>query len=150
MLQIWSTYHNEIMSYYHNIINTWTNKVQPYCTLRTPFDIAFDDLFDYGYNPKRSLQTYMFLQIYLYLSPQGVSRHDVCAFDVNFTTKRGDASRGMQTAHKWKKQKSNVQDMGPQKWKQKTMCRIWTPKKSKQKQSAESGSPAFPFIWFDF
>ena len=38
------------ISYYHNIIITWI-KIQPFCTLQTPFDIMSNALFNHGYHP---------------------------------------------------------------------------------------------------
>ena len=68
--------------YYRNVLITCI-KIQPFCTLRTPFDIVCNLLFSYGSHPKRPLQKSMVLQICLYLEPQGVPRHD-CGFQLNF------------------------------------------------------------------
>ena len=51
-------------------------KIKSCCTLRTSFDIAFNAVSDYGCNPERSLNEYMFSQICSYLWPHEVPRHD--------------------------------------------------------------------------
>ena len=38
----------------YNIVITLTS-IQPFCTLRTPSDIVFNALFNYGYHPKHCL-----------------------------------------------------------------------------------------------
>ena len=52
MLQLLTKCNNAIISYYHKILITWI-KSQAGCTLRTPFDIVFNALLNYGYHPKR-------------------------------------------------------------------------------------------------
>ena len=59
---VYNVYNVHNVNNVHSIIITLT-KIQPFCTLRTPSDIMFDALFNYGYHPKRSLLKYMFLQI---------------------------------------------------------------------------------------
>ena len=53
---------------------TRTN-VYPLGILRTSFDIAFNALFEYDYNPQRSLTTKHVLQMWPYLGLQGVPSH---------------------------------------------------------------------------
>ena len=54
MLYIRSNSHNVIIPHFLSILITWT-EIQPCCTLRTPFDIVLNALFNFGYDPKRSL-----------------------------------------------------------------------------------------------
>ena len=46
--------------YYHNTCIKST-KIEAFCTLRIPFDIVFNALFNRGYHPIQPLQKYMFL-----------------------------------------------------------------------------------------
>ena len=83
MLHILTKYQNAIISYYYNILMTWTT-LQPFCVLRTSFDTGFNDLFNDGYDPKRPLQTFMFLQMRSYSGPRGSPDLIFNAFHVTF------------------------------------------------------------------
>ena len=45
--------------------------IYPFCTFRIPFDIVVNALFDYGYNPRRSLPKYMFYKCTHISGPKG-------------------------------------------------------------------------------
>ena len=72
---------------------TWTTS-QGSFTLKTPSDIFCMALFDYGYNPERSLQKYMFSQMCSHLGPQG-SPHMILSAFVVVRLKREDTSRDL-------------------------------------------------------
>ena len=59
MLHIWSQYQNVIICYYYAILITWTN-IEAFCTLRAPFDIVFNALFNHEYRPIQPLHKSMF------------------------------------------------------------------------------------------
>ena len=54
----------------------------PFCILKTRSDTMFDALFDDGSYPKRPRQKRHVLQMWSYLGPQGIPRHDLNAFHV--------------------------------------------------------------------
>ena len=69
--------------------------IQAFCTLRTPFDIVFNALFNHGSNPIQPFQKYIFLQICSYLRPQGGGPDMILtAFDVKFHEKQDELPPG--------------------------------------------------------
>ena len=70
MLHIWSTYHDDIIWHYNNILITLT-KIQACCTLRPPFD-KFLTLFLTWVSPKASLaKIYVFTNMLITQAPRG-------------------------------------------------------------------------------
>ena len=70
-------------SYYHNIVMTW-NKIQPLCTLRTPFDLVFNDIFNHGYHPIQPSHKYMFYKYAHNSGPKGSPDMILIAFHLKF------------------------------------------------------------------
>ena len=108
MLHIWSKYYNVIIWHYNNIVITLTH-IQAFCTLRTPFDIVFNALFNHGSHPKRPFQTYMFLQICSYLGSKVSPDMILSAFDIKFhETKNEILSLACRPPNKFKKIKNKT------------------------------------------
>ena len=106
--------------------------VHPFDSLRTPFDIFLNALFDHGHNSERSLLKYMFYKFEL----QQVPRHEFeCIRREISLLKRGNTCQGLQTP------KKSLQDMGLNKVNKKAMFSIWPLKKSNNKNNMQDRDP---------
>ena len=136
MLHIWSNYHNVIIWYHTNMLITLT-KNQACCTLRIPFDIVVDALFNRGCHPIQPLQK----NICFYKSGRNsghkwVPRHDSDGI-------RGEISREKKMSYlpglvdlqkSWNK--NNVEKVDPKK-QEKKQCRKSGPPKSLKKTMSD-------------
>ena len=59
-------------------------EIDPFCFLRTLFDIVFTAVSEYGYNSERSLLKYMFYKYAHISGTQGSPDMIVSAFDLKF------------------------------------------------------------------
>ena len=137
MLQTWSTLNNVIVSYCHNFLIMGTT-IKLCWSLRTPFDIVLNALFNYGYDPKRPLLKTSVLQMCSYLGSQEVPRHHFeCIRREISKVKEWDTSQDLQTANTNSKNLPN--------WK--NCITKWGPRPSARAGSPEGGSTLWVPTW---
>ena len=108
-----------------------STKMQAFCTLRTPFDISSNALFNHGYHPIQPLQNVRFINMVITRATNGSPDMICMAFDGKFKEKKDEippeACRPLQ-----KLKKNNVQQVDPHN-SEKKQCRKSAPPTCEQK-----------------
>ena len=90
--------------------------IQAFCTLRTPFDIAFNALLNHGSQPKRPWQTHMFYKYAHNSGPKGPPDMILIEFYLKCVcSKRWDTCRGLKPTTTNYKKSTQIQKCNP-KW----------------------------------